>query len=187
MADPTLKYCEAFANGTSDWLESSCYNSLQVSACLSANEALRVFILSYSSELVEMPAVLHRADTRHGVFNGVPASESIPPVHQPPTQSITVNLPDFYIKTPFNPIYNYARIYMHTPALKRIAPDQSSSSALPRALLCYDRMGTEPPAAPQQCQPDEVFTFCMQLTYTPPPPHPNDYHRKRSTDAHRDI
>ena len=69
------RYCAAFANGTSTWLESTCYNSLQ-------------------------------------------------PITPHPT------------------------------------------TGAPRALLCYDRMGTEPPAAPPQCQPDEVMTFCMQLTHS---------------------
>jgi len=74
VADQSLKYCEAFANGTSNWLESTCYNSIQ-----------------------------------------------------------------------------------------HITPDPTSG--FPRALLCYDRMGTEPPAAPLECQPEKVYTFCMQLTY----------------------
>jgi hypothetical protein len=33
----------------------------------------------------------------------------------------------------------------------------------PAMLLCYDRMGTEPPAAPPECQPERVYTFCMQI------------------------
>jgi hypothetical protein len=41
----------------------------------------------------------------------------------------------------------------------------ASGSQAPRALVCYDRMGTEPPVAPAECQPEHVFTFCMQLTF----------------------
>ena len=69
----SLRYCEAFANGTSTWLESTCYNSLQ-----------------------------------------------------------------------------------------QVADDPLTG--WPRVLVCYDRMGTEAPAAPKRCQPEQVFTFCMQVT-----------------------
>ena len=73
--DPSLKFCEAFANGTSTWLESTCYNSIQ-----------------------------------------------------------------------------------------RIA---DSPNGQPTALVCYDRMGTEPPAAPKECQPSMVSTFCMKVSVIP--------------------
>lgn len=46
-------------------------------------------------------------------------------------------------------------------SLMMVQPDPVGK--LPRALVCYDRMGTEPPAAPANCQPLEVVTFCMQL------------------------
>jgi len=68
MQDPELKYCEAFANGTSTWLESTCYNSVQRGPVLSGKDTV---------------------------------------------------------------------------------------------VVCYDRMGTEAPAAPPECQPDKVWTFCM--------------------------
>ena len=37
----------------------------------------------------------------------------------------------------------------------------------PRVLVCYDRMGTEAPAAPPRCQPARVHTFCMRVTVRP--------------------
>jgi len=70
--DAALRFCDAFANGTSAWLESTCYNSLQ-----------------------------------------------------------------------------------------RVADD---GAGRPRALVCYDRMGTESPVAPAACQPALVNTFCMQIS-----------------------
>ena len=68
-----LRYCDAFANGTSTWIESTCYNSLQ-----------------------------------------------------------------------------------------QVADDPGTGR--PRALVCYDRMGTEAPVAPARCQPAIVYTFCMLIS-----------------------
>jgi hypothetical protein len=78
QTDPALRYCDAFANGSSTWLESTCYNSL------------------------------------------VRVGDSC--------------------------------------ALS------GSGGCSPRALVCYDRMGTEAPVAPAACQPKEINTFCMQIT-----------------------
>jgi hypothetical protein len=74
--DASLRFCDAFANGTSTWLESTCYNSL-----------------------------VQVADDPH--------------------------------------------------------------SGRKRLLVCYDRMGTEAPVAPKECQPKRVDTFCMQITVAP--------------------
>ena len=73
QTDASLKFCPAFANGSSTWLESTCYNSLV-----------------------------------------------------------------------------------------RVADDPRTAQK--RLLVCYDRMGTEAPVAPKHCQPEQVDTFCMQIT-----------------------
>ena len=46
-------------------------------------------------------------------------------------------------------------------SLQRVADGPSGAK---RVLVCYDRMGTEPPAAPPECQPDRVETFCMRVS-----------------------
>ena len=46
-------------------------------------------------------------------------------------------------------------------SLQRVADGPSGAQ---RVLVCYDRMGTEPPAAPPECQPDRVETFCMRVS-----------------------
>lgn len=77
QTDSSLKFCSAFANGSSTWLESTCYNSLV-----------------------------------------------------------------------------------------QVADDPKTGQR--RLLVCYDRMGTEGPVAPKQCQPEQVNTFCMQITVNEP-------------------
>ena len=47
-------------------------------------------------------------------------------------------------------------------SLVRVADEPATGNA--RFLVCYDRMGTEAPVAPKECQPERVNTFCMNVT-----------------------
>lgn len=47
-------------------------------------------------------------------------------------------------------------------SLVRVADEPTTGNR--RLLVCYDRMGTEAPVAPKECQPQRVNTFCMTVT-----------------------
>lgn len=83
-----------------------------------------------------------------------------------------INLADEHNKRQTDPSLRFCAAFANGSAtwlestaynsLVRVADEPATGHA--RFLVCYDRMGTEAPAAPKECQPERVNTFCMTVT-----------------------